>query len=230
MGPATVALALLLPGLAVAEPIAVAQATPPPAAAPAPAPAKEAAAAPAPAVPAVPPATASAPVAAAPAVAPTTAAPEAYGSYLVLKGGWFGTSSDFEGESFGGAGEWELAVGTGRVLGIELGVGSMTTSSGDLEVRTVPLLLTLRLGIPIAMVVPHVDLGAGLYFNRASLRDRDVDATTAGWQAGLGCDVLLGRLLLGADFRYMGISPTFSTIGDVTLDRYALLLKAGVRF
>jgi hypothetical protein len=97
-------------------------------------------------------------------------------------------------------------------------------------VRSIPLLLTLRLGIPIAMVVPHLDLGAGLYFNQATIRDREDDDATAGWHAGIGVDVLLGRLLLGADARYMAIAPTFSTIGTITLDRYTFLLKAGVRF
>ena len=58
-----------------------------------------------------------------PVVTPTATAPkEDYGSYLVLKGGWFGSSNDYQGESFSGAGEWEVAVGTGRVLGIAGGV------------------------------------------------------------------------------------------------------------
>ncbi len=155
---------------------------------------------------------------------------EDVGSWLVVKGGWFGTSEDYQGESFSGSGEWEVAVGTGRVLGIELGGGSMTTSAGGLEVRTIPLLLTIRLAIPIAFVSPHLDAGAGVYFNTATARDQSFDATTAGWHAGAGCDVMLDRLVVGADLRYMGIAPTFSTVGKVTLDRYAALLKAGVRF
>ena len=106
----------------------------------------------------------------------------------------------------------------------------MTTSAGGLEVRTIPLLLTLRLAIPIAMVSPHVDLGGGVYFNQATVGDQSLDDTTAGWHAGAGCDVMLGRLVVGADLRYMGVAPTFSTIGKITLDRYAVLLKAGVRF
>lgn len=196
-----VALALLLPALALAQ--QAAPATPPPASAPV-----------APTV-----------------VTPTATAPkEDYGSYLVLKGGWFGSADDYQGQSFDGAGEWEVAVGTGRTFGLELGAGSMTTSAGSLEVRTIPVLLTLRLAIPIAFVAPHVDLGGGVYFNRATLGDASFDETTLGWHAALGCDVLLGRLVVGADFRYMGIAPTFNTIGKITLDRYALLLKAGVRF
>ncbi len=169
-----------------------------------------------------------------PAAAPVAEAAkppaEDFGSWLVVKGGWFGTSEDYQGESFSGSGEWEVAVGTGRVLGIELGGGSMTTSAGGLEVRSIPLLLTIRLALPIAMVTPHLDVGGGVYFNAVTLRDRSFDDTTGGWHAGAGCDVALGRLVVGADVRYMGIAPTFSTIGKITLDRYAALLKAGVRF
>jgi hypothetical protein len=179
------------------------------------------------------PAAAQAPAAApaAPPVASLTAPPEEeHGSWVVLKGGWFGTSEDYQGESFGGSGEWELAVGTGQVLGIELGFGSMTTSAGGLEVRTMPLLLTLRLALPIAMVSPYAEAGGGVYFNQATIGDRTLDAATAGWHAGLGCDVAIGRIVVGAELRYMGVAPTFSTIGTITLDRYAALLRAGVRF
>jgi hypothetical protein len=172
---------------------------------------------------------AAAPVPATAATAAATA-PREYDSYVVLKGGWFGSADDYQGQSFEGAGEWEIAVGTGRTFGFEIGSGSMTTSAGGLEVRTIPLLVTLRLQVPIAFVAPHLDLGAGVYFTHATIADASFDATTLGWHAALGCDVLLGRLIVGADFRYMGIAPTFGTIGTVTLDRYALLLKAGVRF
>src|SRR5512139_4075773 len=99
-----VALALLVPALAVAQVTPAAGA--PAAAAPAPeaAPAQGAGAAPA---------SASAPSTAAPGTTPvatpTAPAKEDHGSWVVLKGGWFGTSEDYQGESFSGSGEWELA-------------------------------------------------------------------------------------------------------------------------
>ena len=172
----------------------------------------------------------SAPAPASPSAGAAASPEEDYSSWLVLKGGWFGSSADFQGESFSGSGEWELAVGTGRILGIELAGGSMTTSASGLEVQTIPILLTLRLAIPIAFVFPYVEAGGGVYFNHATTSGRSFDDTTVGWQAGLGCDVMIKRLVVGADLRYMGIAPTFSTIGKVTLDRYAALLKVGVRF
>jgi hypothetical protein len=142
----------------------------------------------------------------------------------------FGSSGDFQGESFSGNGTWEIAAGTGRALGFEVASGSMTTKAAGLEVRTIPLLLSLRLAIPVSVVAPFAELGAGVYFNKATLADRSTDDVTLGWHAGLGCDVHLGRLLLGAQARYMGISPTMGAIGTLTLDRYELLLRGGVRF
>jgi hypothetical protein len=153
-----------------------------------------------------------------------------FSSYAVLKGGWFGSSGDYQGSSFSGSGTWEVAVGTGRIFGVELGFGSMSTSASGLEVTTYPLLLSLRLQVPIAFVAPYVELGGGAYFNKVTLGGRTIDDVTAGWQAGLGCDFLLGRLLLGAEARYMGIAPTISTVGTITLDRYEVLARAGVRF
>ena len=178
------------------------------------------------AAPAAPPPSASAPPAA-PAPAPSD--PE-YSTYLAGKFGWFGSSGSFQGNDFGSNGTWELAIGTGRVLGVEISGGSMSTSAGDLSVRTIPLLLSLRLAIPIAIVHPFLEAGGGAYFNKVSLRDRSVDDVTAGWHVGAGCDVHIGRLLVGAQGRYMGIAPTISSIGTLTLDRYELLGRVGVLF
>jgi hypothetical protein len=192
------------------------------------------AAVPSAAAPAVPAPAPAAPPGAAPAAIPPVTAPAApapdLDSYAILKGGWFGSSGDFQGESFSGSGTWELAVGTGRVVGVELGVGSMTTKAGNLEVTTVPVLLSLRLQLPLGIVAPFATIGGGAYFNAVKLRNTSVNDLTAGWQGGVGCDVHLGRLLLGAEARYMGISPTIETIGTLTLDRYELMLRGGVLF
>jgi hypothetical protein len=208
------AVALTIPSLAgAADPAATPVATPP-AAAP------SSATTPSTATP--PPATA--PTAPAPAKAPE------YTTYVALKGGWFGSQSDFEGDSFSGAGTWEIAYGTGRILGVEFSGGSMVTKAADLEVTTVPLLLSLRLQVPIAVVYPFAELGAGLYLNRLRVGGVALDDATLGFHGGLGCDVHLGRVLVGAQARYMGISPTFETIGTLTLDRYEVMLRAGYLF
>jgi hypothetical protein len=165
-----------------------------------------------------------------PPIAPAAPKEAEYTTYVALKGGWFGSQGDFQGDSFSGAGTWEIAYGTGRILGVEFSGGSMVTKAAGAEVTTIPLLLSLRLQLPIAVVYPFAELGAGLYLNRLRIAGVALDDATLGFHGGLGCDVHLGRLLVGAQARYMGISPTFGTVGTLTLDRYELMLRAGYLF
>ena len=85
-----------------------------------------------------------------PAPTPTTApdAPQTppsepereYSSYVVVKGGYFGSRGDFEGNSFSGNGAFEAAIGWGRTFGLELGSGYMETDAAGVKVKTVPVL------------------------------------------------------------------------------------------
>ena len=177
---------------------------------------------PPPSEPAPPPASATAPP-------PTEPEPE-YTSYLIAKGGYFGTSGDFQGSSFSGNGTFEVAIGYGRTLGLEFASGYMKTDASGLEVETIPLLLSLRLALPITFVAPFAEVGGGAYHNKATIGGKSTDGWAAGWHAGLGCDLLLGRLLVGAEAKYVGLSQSFSSLGSLNLDRYELLARAGLRF
>ena len=172
-----------------------------------------------------------APPAPAPATPPAPAQSEPErSSYFILKAGYFGSSGDFEGNKFSGNGAWEAAIGYGRVLGLELGSGYMKTNASGLEVETVPVLLSLRLALPIAFVAPFIEAGGGAYYNKATIAGTSKTGWTAGWQAGLGLDFLLGPLLLGAEAQYMGFSQSFSDLGSLDLNRYEFLARAGLRF
>jgi hypothetical protein len=167
----------------------------------------------------------------APATAPPPSAPEPeYSAYLAIKGGYFGSSGEFQGHSFSGNGTWEAALGYGRTFGIELASGSMKTNASGLEVKTVPVLLSLRLALPIAFVAPFAAAGGGAYYNKATIGGISQDGWAAGWHAGAGCDLFLGRLLVGAEFRYIGLSHSFSSLGNLDLNRYEGLARAGLRF
>jgi hypothetical protein len=170
--------------------------------------------------------------AAAPATAPPPSKPEPeYSAYLVAKGGYFGSTGDFQGTNFSGNGTFEAAIGWGRTLGLELGSGYMKTHASALDVETVPVLLSLRLALPIAFVAPFAEAGGGAYYNKATIGGTSKDGWVAGWHAGLGCDLLLGRFLVGAEGRYMGFSQTFSGLGgSIDLNRYEFLARAGLRF
>jgi len=172
---------------------------------------------------------AGAPVPTPESVSPAPAAPD-YSAYLILKGGYFGTTGSFQGSSYSDSGTWEVAVGGGKVLGLELASGSMKTKASGLEVTTVPILLSLRLALPIAFLSPFAEAGAGAYSNKATIADASTSVWVAGWHAGLGCDLLLGRLLVGVQARYMAFSPSFSELGSLNMDRFEALLRAGLRF
>jgi hypothetical protein len=171
----------------------------------------------------------------APAPAPAPPPPEKpereYSSYVALKGGYFGPSGSFQGSSFSGNGAFEAAIGYGRVFGLELASGYMKTTASGAKVETIPLLLSLRFALPIAFVAPFAEAGAGACYNKATAGGTSNSGWAAEWHAGLGLDFLLGPLLLGAEARYMGFSHSFSNLGgSVSLDRYAVLARAGLRF
>ena len=115
---------------------------------------------------------AAAPAVSAAAAAAPTAAPKKDDrtSYFVFKGGeWSLQEKDVKDSSTGTY--WEIAYGGkfNPYIGVELGLGYMSTEgklfSTTAKVHTIPLNLSLRLGIPIAIVEPYVLLGGGLYFN-----------------------------------------------------------------
>jgi opacity protein-like surface antigen len=165
----------------------------------------------------------------APAPKPAQREPD-YSGYVALKGGYFWSARQLEGEKPGAA-AWELALGWGgRYAGLELSGGQMTAKVNALEIRTIPVLLTLRLQLPVSILAVRIEGGLGAYFNDATRGSFSSSSTVAGYHAGAGLDVYLGRLLLGAEGRYMWLKPTFAELGGVTLDRFALLAVAGLRF
>jgi hypothetical protein len=124
-----------------------------------------------------------------------------------------------------------VAVGWApRLFGVEVSGGSMSATANGLKVESIPLLLTLRLQLPIFFVATRVEGGIGAWFNTATEGGTSADSTVAGYHAGFGADVLLGPLMVGAEARYMWAQPTFSNVGKVSLDRAVGLLYAGLRF
>jgi len=149
----------------------------------------------------------------------------------VVKGGYFVSTSDVGGVSLSDAGTWEVAAGWGpRFIGVELSGGSMTSTADTVKVETIPVLLTLRLQLPIFFIVTRAEGGVGAYFNTATKAGNSSDSTVAGYHAGVGADLLVSRLIVGAEARYMWIRPNFASVGEVNLDRAVFLLSAGLRF
>jgi hypothetical protein len=155
-------------------------------------------------------------------------------SYFVFKGGgWSLQEKDIKDAKTGTY--WEIAYGGkfNPYIGAELGLGYMSTE-GKLffttaKVQTIPLNLSLRLGIPIAIVEPYVLLGGGLYVSMIEVGPASTTIANFGYQGGLGVDLNLGAFVVGLEGRYFVMKG--EVLGTtVDLDGSTLALKAGFRF
>jgi hypothetical protein len=166
--------------------------------------------------------------------AATPARSEEKMSYVVLKGGQWAVQSDkLTDENVGSFGEIAFGGKFNPFLGAEFGVGRYeakgTYRTSRADIHTTPISLSLRLGVPIAIVEPYFILGGGAYFTTIDIGSISTRIVKPGYHAGLGVDINLGALLLGVEGRY------FSTTGqtfdaDISLHGYALAAKAGIRF
>ncbi len=155
-------------------------------------------------------------------------------SYLVLKAGpWSLRSDNLTNENTGSYGEIALGGKFNPYLGMEFGVGYLSAEgayrSSRADVRTTPVLLSLRVGVPIVIVEPYFLLGGGAYFTTIDIGSTSTSTVKAGYHAALGVDVNLGPLLVGAEARYFETTgKTFDA--DINLHGYILAAKAGIRF
>jgi len=170
-------------------------------------------------------------------------------SYVVLKGGvYVPTASNVVGSinfsSFPPSGDIELGVGTAiGILGLQLDAGYLWTSknqdAGSVQLSGVPITGVLQLRFPIAIVVPYIEAGVGLFINTAKLTavSSSFSNTKVAFMAPLGggVDVLLGPILVGAEARYLYISPqsyTFGTfpVSTLHMDGVVVTGNLGYRF
>jgi hypothetical protein len=171
------------------------------------------------------------------------------GGYVVLKGGgYFPTASSAipSGQSFTfpPSGDVELGLGGAfGLLGVQLDAGYLWTKNSSGQANGVPITGVLQLRFPVLFVVPYVEAGVGLFINTARVSvgsATSASSTKASFMApfGGGVDVLLGPLLLGAEVRYIYISPTdynFSTsassnVATLRMDGVVVTADVGYRF
>jgi hypothetical protein len=152
--------------------------------------------------------------------------------YMALKGGYFSPTGDFKGEKLTGAPYGELAGGFNwGILGAELGVGYLKTENSLAELKTVPILLSGKLQIPILFFAPYARGGVGAYYSELDLKSGEGKGGnwSAGYHGGLGVDFRLGPFLLGIEGTYLATKPNFNA-GEVTLDGVTVTGNLGFRF
>ena len=140
--------------------------------------------------------------------APATAAD----TYLVAKLGYFGPTAEVVATG-GNVGQldprfyWELGVGmNASFLGLELSGGRFSSTNATLQLTTssIPVLLSVRLRIPIPVFTPYIELGGGAFFNDVEIPGLFSEShTTWGYLAGGGIDFRFSSLLIGVEARYL---------------------------
>ncbi len=173
-------------------------------------------------------------------------------AYVEVKGGAYlptatsvgGAFDQISFSQFPPSGDVELALGTSfGILGVQLAGGYLWTSKdapgGTLQVTGAPINVLLQLRIPIAIVVPYLEAGVGVFVNTAKISTVETAASSTKTvfmaPLGGGVDVLLGPILLGAEVRYLYISPTTYTwngfpVSQLKMDGVVITGNLGYRF
>jgi hypothetical protein len=149
-------------------------------------------------------------------------------TYLALKGGvWvptatdgFNAAADALNGKFPASGNVELAYGaTMGIIGAQIAGGYMWstqtitdgTNSATVKANAVPLYVLGQLRLPIFFIQPYLELGIGGLANFASASGGGADFSSTKFSflviGGAGVDFILGPILLGAEARYMYVTP-----------------------
>jgi hypothetical protein len=145
-------------------------------------------------------------------------------TYLELKGGgYFPTAGDVAAaignvstSSLATGGDVELALGfKWGLIGAQLTAGYLWSSNPNLLASGIPFTGVIQLRLPIFFIQPYLELGLGGYVNTVKLTPSNVSETKISFVAvgGGGVDFILGPIILGAEARYLYISPQDFTLG-----------------
>jgi hypothetical protein len=172
-------------------------------------------------------------------------------TYLALKGGvWVPTASDgysaitgsidsIGSGKFPASGDVELAYGaTMGIIGAQIATGYMwsstTTNGVTVKANAVPLYAVGQLRLPIFFIQPYLELGIGGLANFASAQDLNATLSSTKFSflvvGGAGVDFFLGPILLGAEARYMYVTPQSFSWGDMKLSGVNITANVGYVF
>ena len=100
------------------------------------------------------------------------------------------------------------------IFGLQLSAGYITTGTSDVDFKAIPILLIARLRLPLGIIAPYAEGGAGVAIS--SIKGLGADQTKAAFEGvgGFGVDIYLGQFLLGAEAKYLWLNPSF-TVANV---------------
>jgi opacity protein-like surface antigen len=180
-------------------------------------------------------------------VVPASSLGETPSNYLVLKGGGYFPSKDFNLDNVqidsktGGTGEIAIGHYFMPMFAAELGAGyfeskgSPAATPGDSKLKVVPVTLSAKGLFPMGPVEPYGEFGIGAYITKFDISGNlgsfsGSSKTAFGLHAGAGVNFnIAGNTFLGVEGRYLWAKPSFGG-QDIKLDGFTLTADLGFRF
>lgn len=180
-------------------------------------------------------------------IAPSVSMAESPSNYLVLKGGFYSPSNDFniDNTHFNHDDGYVAEVAVGHyfmpMFATELGVGyfeskaSPAVPPGETKFKVVPVTLTGKVLFPIGPIEPYGEFGIGGYFTKAEVSGTvsNFSGSTKsvfGLHAGAGVNFNIAEnVFLGVEGRYLWAKPSWGGT-DIKLDGFTVTADLGFRF
>ena len=180
-------------------------------------------------------------------VAPSVSLAEYPSNYVVLKGGLYSPSDDFdlEGQHFNHDDGFVAEIAYGHyfmpMFALELGAGyfeskaSPAVSAGETKFKVVPLTLTGKVLFPIGPIEPYGEFGIGGYIAEADVSGTPSNFSGStesvfGLHAGAGVNFnITPTIFLGVEGRYLWDKPSWGGT-DIKLDGFTATADLGFRF
>ena len=168
-------------------------------------------------------------------------------NYMVLKGGLYSPSDDFDlnGRRFNHDDGFVAEIAGGHyfvpMFAMEMGIGyfeskaSPAVPPGETKFKVVPLTVTAKVLFPFGPVEPYGEFGIGGYITKAEGSETDntfVGSTKAvfGLHAGGGVNFnITPAVFLGVEGRYLWARPSWGG-QDIKLDGFTVTGNLGFRF
>lgn len=180
-------------------------------------------------------------------IAPSVSLAAYPSNYVVLKGGLYSPSDDFdlEGQHFNRDDGFVAEIAYGHyfapIFALELGAGyfeskaTAAVPAGETKFKVVPVTLTGKLLFPIGPFEPYGEFGIGGYITETDLSgtvNQALDSTKSvfGLHAGAGVNFNITRnIFLGVEGRYLWAKPSWGGT-DIKLDGFTVTADLGFRF
>ena len=149
--------------------------------------------------------------------------------YFSVMGGAYvpeGTDLDSNNADTGFTGLLSFGYMANPFVGCQTDVGYFETSGdNNLQVSAIPVVVSLKVGIPIAFIEPYALFGGGVYFASTEYGPVNDNTIEFGAHAAAGSNFNFGKLQLGAEARYLWLEAN-----GLNVDGVMAMGKIGTRF